>query len=134
VTTIASERLPGHGLDAHMSNRTWVCFTCRKSMRRAASYGPEREPAAVVRCSDCGEPCSYLGYKIPVPSRRDRQGWDDLRAQLEHQALSERNEGECRATRAKHAIEREIAELERRPSDPGRDKLIRQLRKGLADI
>jgi hypothetical protein len=88
----------------------------------------------VVRCSDCGEACSYLGYKIPVPSRRDRQGWDDLRAQLERQAQSGRDEEERRATRAKHAIEREIADLERRPSDPGRDKLIRQLRKRLADI
>ena len=113
-----------------MSKRTWACFDCRQSVRRAARYGDAARNESVV-CPECGGECANIGYKIPLPPRRDRRGWDDLRRQLvaEEHARSEEDKREVVVRR--HQIEREIVELEARPRNSERARLVRELRRRL---
>ena len=113
-----------------MSNRTWACFDCRQSIRRPAKYGDEAL-AEVVACPECGAHCVYIGYKIPLPPRRDEKAWASLRAQLLREE-QERQQLLLQAkVRARHQIEKEISRVEERPANAERSKLIRGLRRRL---
>jgi hypothetical protein len=108
-----------------MSNKKWVCCGCRVAVRR--SQGDD----ATVLCSECGKPCSNIGYKIPVPPKSKVREWERLREQLNQQ----KNETTLAKTqtlvRRKHELEREIVRLEAMPRNEGRTKAVKLLRKKL---
>ena len=84
-----------------------------------------------MSCPECAGECTCLGYKIPVPPRRDVKAWEALREEL-HRTENTRQAESCRAeVRRKHEIEREIVNLEARPDNPERARLIRRLRREL---
>ena len=111
-----------------MSSRTWVCFDCRKGVRRPADYSPGPASEPEVTCPDCGKDCVYLGYKIRVPARRDVAAWAELRDSLERQTLAQAEGRRTLDVKRRHELEQEIAKLQRRPSEPGRSQLVRRLR------
>ena len=114
-----------------MSSRSWICFDCRKGIRREAAYSQEPSNDQVVSCPDCGGSCQYLGYKILVPPRRDVTAWEVLRKDLYAAALADQAERIQAAVRKRHEIERQITELQTRPANPERTRLIRRLRREL---
>jgi hypothetical protein len=73
----------------------------------------------------------YLGYKIPVPPKRDENTWDALREQLNQERHDHQQQSLERAVRRRHDLEQEIERLESLPTNPGRQKAIRLLRKQL---
>lgn len=116
-----------------MSNRTWVCFECRQSVRRTAEYSWDERREEEILCPECRSPCVYLGYMIPLPPRRDVRAWQDLNAQMVQERIEEREASQLRNVRRKHGLEKEIAKLEARAQNPGLEGLIKQLRRRLRD-
>ena len=108
-----------------MSSRTWICFHCKQSVRRDGQYD------GAVPCAECGRECTYLGYKIPVPPRRDSRAWRALREDLRRSERARRDEKHRADARRRHDIEKQIAELEARPENSERSRLIRRLRREL---
>jgi len=58
-----------------MSNRSFVCWTCRAVRRAEAQYSAARD----VVCARCGERMEKLGWRARVPSRDDDRAWAELR-------------------------------------------------------
>ncbi len=52
-----------------MSQRTWVCVTCRKSQRRS-------QDVSSLMCPICQAACEYVAWKIRIPSPRCRKKWE----------------------------------------------------------
>ena len=59
-----------------MSSWTWVCFDCRRTVRRSMAGNK------AVRCPECAGECTSIGYKIRVPVRRDKKAWAKLQKNL----------------------------------------------------
>ena len=57
-------------------NANWVCFKCRRSVRRPAHFRGN------VTCPDCAQLCNRLGTKTPVPRKNNDRAWSELREQL----------------------------------------------------
>lgn len=112
---------------APMSTAAWICFHCRTAVRRDTLH------RSAVPCPTCGKPCSYLGYKIPVPPKRKRRDWLRLREQLVHERTERDLCAEQRKVRHRHDLEREIARLEALPPNTSRARSIHVLRKRLED-
>src|SRR5262249_16471970 len=108
-----------------MSNATWVCFECRKVVRRSTS------PKPVVTCPQCRGSCYCLGRKVPVPPHEKVEAWrklrDAVRSAIAETAVTE----ERRGVRHRHRIEQEIAKLEALPENSSRKALITKLRREL---
>lgn len=107
-----------------MSNYAWVCFDCRSTARRPGH-------AINVRCASCGRPCECLGYKIPVPPKSKLKTWEALRESYFHWKREWVLEHALRQTKHIHYLEQEIARLESRPANIGRQKAISILKKRL---
>lgn len=75
-----------------------------------------------------------IGYKIPVPKKRDEKAWDSLRQSLitTHQALHER--AYLSYVKERHDLEKRILELVQKPTNPGREVLIKELNHRLANL
>jgi hypothetical protein len=108
-----------------MGNASWICFDCRDAVRRDTQYQGD------VACPKCGEPMRYLGYKIPVPPKRDEKAWQLLHEQLNREHLECQQQSIEAAVRRRHELEQEIARLGALPPNPGREKAIRLLREQL---
>ncbi|MDJ0976759.1 MAG: hypothetical protein QNJ98_20050 [Planctomycetota bacterium] len=100
----------------------WACFDCRKAVRHAL-----RTPDDVV-CPQCGDAAPYLGYKIPVPRRRDIKAWRALKADLQRAAQRTAEAAYQDRVRCIHDLEARLVDLETRPANEGRRRLIAQLR------
>lgn len=109
-----------------MGTAAWVCFDCHVAVRRDTAFGGE------VPCSICGRPCSYLGYKIPVPPKSKRREWAALRVQLARERMQRDLMSDASAVQARHALEKEISRLEALPVNEGRTKAIRLLQRRLS--
>lgn len=125
-----------------MTNGNWVCFECRTCVRRPTwplitflrpwPIGDKGNES--VKCTKCNQSCRFLGPKIAVPPKSDVDGWNRLRQfVIEHRtALVEKQREQN--THSKHAVERQIRDLESRPKNNERDGLIKQLRDELAEL
>lgn len=111
-----------------MSKISYVCFRCRKGVRREASA---REAPTDPCCPDCGDGLVDLGRRIEIPPRRSAQAWKDLHEAHVADSIRAADTQRSRSVSERHAVERQIAELERRLPNPGVQQLIRQLRKRL---
>lgn len=110
-----------------MSMHTWACFDCLKTFRREPSAG-------FVRCASCGQGCSHLGTKTPIPRRTDRKAWDALIERfLRIDREVSREMYESRVAQA-HRVEREIARIDAMPENAGRRVTLRELKKRLARL
>jgi len=109
-----------------VSNATWVCFDCREVLRRPTEY---RE---AVPCPKCGQGARYLGTKIRIPSKGDDRAWQALRSSVREWRIAAVERMERMRVRRRHVLERQIAELETRPANEGRERTIRRLREELA--
>jgi hypothetical protein len=107
-----------------MSKATWACFDCRKTVRLA--YG---DPAK-VRCAFCHKPMTNIGYKIPVPKRRNIKRWKQLHARLNARSADYEtylHEYASAHARRKSVIARRILAMKARPRTPGRTRELRRL-------
>lgn len=108
-----------------MSKSTWICFDCQTTVRRD-NFGWSALGKRSVICSQCNKPCWLLGYKIPVPPKRDLKAWAALREQLSKARQGSDQEKQERAVRERSEITKKIRQLESRRVNPGRrDELIR---------
>ena len=82
-------------------------------------------------CAKCGDAMRYLGYNIPVPAKRDVKTWEALRNQLYRERHDFQQQSFETAVRRRHDLEQEIERLESLPSNAGRERAIRLLRKEL---
>ncbi len=109
-----------------MSNRKYICFKCRTSVRREANT--ERE----VKCPSCGAISVNIGYKIPIPPKAKIKEWQNLEEQLKSQSLSASAAEKALKTKRIHSIERELEKIEALPENEGRKALIKKLKQELA--
>ena len=109
-----------------MSNRKYICFKCRTSVRREANA--ERE----VKCPSCGDSTVNIGYKIPIPPKSKIKEWQNLEEQLKSESLSATAAEKALKTRRMHGIEKELEKLEALPENEGRKALIKKLKQELA--
>lgn len=114
-----------------MSNRTWVCFACRKALRRGADSVPAERPPV---CPECAAPCAYLGYKIRVPRRSDHRAWDALHEGWCASRIERERAADVERVRTRHALEKEIAALRSLPEHPERMRQIRLLQQRLDEL
>lgn len=110
-----------------MSSSSWVCFECRVAVRRPTQFEGE------VACAECRAPCWPLGYRIPVPPKRDARAWCQLQEAQLLEFETKVDAEACARVRARHDLEREIRRLEAMPDCTGRAKAIRMLRSRLGD-
>jgi len=107
-----------------VSNYAWVCFLCRSAARRPGD-------ATDVRCRSCGKSCECIGYKTPIPPKSKLQEWEALRRLY----YCKKQQGLARRTRDRvrriHSLEKEILRLESVPSNPGRTKAVKLMKKRL---
>ena len=110
------------------SNHNYVCFECRVNVRRFALA----EVAPL--CPQCGRGCTDLGYKVPIPEKSDLVAWQRIEVDLREfkRRLLMTQEEERVATT--HELERQIEDLESRPTNVGRERTIRDLRKRLQEL
>lgn len=109
------------------SNYSWVCFDCRTTQRQP-------KPAKrVPLCTSCGRDCYCLGYKVEIPKKDDLRAWRLLRADCQEREFTALDERRLSRVRAFHEIEKRIRDLEALDQNPGRAKLIKDLRQQLAD-
>jgi len=101
---------------------TWVCFDCRRAVRRP-THG-----ASEVPCSGCRERMRCLGYKIRIPSKSDAGAWQRLRESLADDRIAGRKRKRNERVRRIHDLEQAAARLELRPANRERARLIRTLR------
>lgn len=109
-----------------MRTKTWVCFECLAAVSRSMDVAGE------VPCPRCGRPCVYLSYKIPVPPKNRKREWSALREQLARERRERNLAANAAAIRCRHDLEQEIVRLEAMPSNEGRSRAIRLLRKRLS--
>ncbi len=109
-----------------MGTAAWVCFNCRTAVRRNTAFAEE------VPCPTCGKPCSYLGYKIPVPPKDKHREWDALHQQLARERSERDTAADKASVRNRHDLEQEIARLDGMPPSEGRGKLLRLLKRRLS--
>ena len=109
-----------------MGTAAWVCFDCQTAVRRNTAFDGD------VPCPNCGSPCCYLGYKIPVPPKSKSREWVALRDQLARERMQRDLASDVPAVRARPALEQEIARLEALPANEGRTKAIRLLQRRLS--
>jgi hypothetical protein len=110
------------------ANATWVCFACRRTLRRG------KIDRRHVACPDCGRDFCDLGSKIAVPRKADDKGWKQLQAlwrQWRQQAGDQRRQWRVRR---RHALEREIAQKENEPVSPATRRELQFLRQVLDQI
>jgi hypothetical protein len=81
-----------------------------------------------VRCPECRQLCSSLGPTIEIPPKRDVAGWNRLRERVARGHVAAVDDEYKKSVRRRHDLEQRIRELEGRPSSPGRDELVKQLR------
>jgi hypothetical protein len=76
-----------------MSNRTWVCISCRKSFRRVQTV-----PA--LNCPQCHGACEYVDWKIHIPSSRQKNAWELFwkKYRAEKELMEAWHRGELRKT------------------------------------
>ena len=109
-----------------MSRHKFICFDCQFSVKRDLNEG------AVVKCPSCGNLCTYIGVKIPVPPKSKPKEWVKLRQQLSCEIAEVKNKNKKHAVAKKHDLEKEIVKLELLPINNGRLSLIKKLKKQLA--
>jgi hypothetical protein len=73
-----------------------------------------------------------LGYKIPVPPKSKRKEWIELQLQLFRERAEREVATDKEAVRWRHDLEQEIVRLEAMPTNEGRAKAIRLLKRRLS--
>ena len=111
-----------------VGNANWVCFDCREAVRRPTYY------LEAVPCPRCGGTCQCLGTKIRIPSKSDERAWEDLRACIREGRFAAVERLERMRVHRRHRLERQIAELEKRPANEGRARTLHLLRERLASL
>ena len=89
---------------------------------RRATYSGE-----FVKCSRCGQHSRYVGYKTRIPERQAKNEWELLRKTLEDKAIHRMEQAGKSKVRLRHELEKDLAKLQSRPENPGRNKAMRLL-------
>ena len=61
-----------------MSNRTYICISCRAARRAEAAYGLKTD----LRCSQCGGRLWELEWRWRIPRKQDDKGWRELETKV----------------------------------------------------
>jgi hypothetical protein len=109
-----------------MANSSWVCCECRLAVRWPTQHLGD------VPCSACGVACWPLGYKTPVPPKRDVEAWRNLLAAETEKKQQRATKATESQVRSRHALEQEIGRLVAMPENVGRASAIRALQRRLS--
>lgn len=106
---------------------TYVCWNCRRAARNTPWEIGDEAP----RCPQCQGELHRLSHKAEIPPRTDERAWDEMRRIGE--GLHDEREARRRPLIVQriHEIERRMLELQTRPPNADRDRLIAKAR---ADI
>lgn len=99
-----------------MSNTHYVCFPCRIAVKRPKSWlrgEGERAP----RCPHCGNACTELSYKAPIPPKSKNRQWAALFARTLAEQRRRNGYDPAALAAEKHCLEREAAALLARLND-----------------
>ena len=108
---------------------TYVCWDCRRASR-LVPYLLEDDP----RCARCRGPLERLSDKVEIPPRHDERAWADLmRSRREYDEAREERVAPLRVGRI-HELERRIDELQGRPENPDRARLIQEVEQQIARL
>ena len=113
-------------MSPRLSNYTFVCFDCRRVVRR--------DGWSDVRCPHCAQACECLGRKTPVPPSSKLKAWQKLRADFyaqRRESLLRRQKGRVRMA---HELEVEIARLEALPENPQKSAALTYLKRRLDSL
>jgi len=108
-----------------MSNASWVCFGCRRVVRRP-TY-----PRKVVPCPVCKNACFCLGRQIPVPPKDKVAAWTSLRKEMREMTIAWLLRREKASVARRHEVEKQLRKLEALPAEPSRASKITKLREEL---
>lgn len=108
-----------------MSNRNWVCFSCRITNRKSSRFTGE------AICSECGGALINIGYKILVPPKSKPKEWKKLHESLASQTRELERVNFKAKVQNRHDLEQELVKLKALPINDGRQSLIKQLEKRL---
>lgn len=119
-----------------LCNGTWVCFECRRAVRRPTwrlvtylrPWLIGRTDVGDVRCATCRVLCHFLGPTIKIPPKQNGVAWKRLREQVVQVQIAAAEGRLKKSVRRRHDLEHRIRELESRPTKPGRAALINKLR------
>jgi hypothetical protein len=75
-----------------------------------------------------------VGYKIPIPSKDDLAAWERLHADLREAKRALVLDQEKERVGLTHDLERRLQRLEAQPTNPGRERAIRDLKKRLDEL
>ena len=122
-----------------MCKSTWVCFRCRRAVRRFSwRHITYLRPWLIgsidvgnVRCPGCKEPCRFLGPTIEIPPKQESKKWKRLQAFVEGFCIEAASCRFKKAVRARHDLEQRIRDLMARDSNEGREELIAELKEQL---
>ena len=107
-----------------MSNRTYVCLSCRTTKRAKPNSSAEPD----YRCRLCGGNLEQLDWRRRVPRKTDNKGWNELRvylAQLEYEYGPRRT---AIGISKVNKIDRLILLEDSRPKSPTSEKKIKVLK------
>jgi hypothetical protein len=108
-----------------MSNHPWVCFACRRAVRRAS-------PATVsVVCAVCGGDCAHLSPKTKIPPKDRIKAWEQLRNDVDLSRIARAENSRIAFAERKRWLRRRVKELEGEPPDAHRDYLLLKYREEL---
>lgn len=79
------------------------------------------------RCPHCGGDTVDIGYRIPVPPKKDVKRWLKLEADLALAKSAHAQTSQLLLVRRIHDLEKELSKLTALPENPGRRSLIRKL-------
>lgn len=108
-----------------MSNHPWVCFSCRRAVRRAS---PE---TMSVLSATCGDPCTHLSPTVKIPPKDKPKDWAALRERVHRYRTTREERQRIHLAERKRWLKRRIEELENAKSSAYRDYLLRRYRNEL---
>ena len=113
------------------SNTTLVCFDCRTALRRPR-LAP-LNPRSVV-CPKCGRKCINVSKKIAIPPKSNARAWKALREKIRAWQAEDLDKFYKYKVRQRHELERQIAAIKLLPTNEGRNKSIKELRKACDNL
>jgi len=99
-----------------VSNRTYVCFTCRTTAR---------VPLGRITqvCRQCRAPAEHVYYKFKIPRRGDDAGWEELQIKVRAVNRTMKSNALARLRQERAKLERLLGETP--PSQQARQRSLR---------
>ena len=119
----------------------WICFKCRVSTRRQTWRGiTAARPETIgmtdddVLCRICNDNMRFIGPTIQVPAKSKTKDWKQLEIDIHVLSQALYLENRKQKVERRHGLEKRIADLKSRPENEGRNVLIKEYERFLAEL